>query len=85
MKRVIANVVVAGAITFGGAFGAAQATAEPGLPLEPAAPAAAPVGEAGTGSADGVVKLLSELSSLSARGNMPCGPGGRPATGSDLC
>ncbi|MFE9580312.1 hypothetical protein ACFYO1_28270 [Nocardia sp. NPDC006044] len=83
MMRVIANVVVAGTVTFGALLGAAQATAEPGLRLEPAAPA--PVAEGATGSADGVVSLLSALSSLSAQNNLPCGPGGRPATGSDLC
>ncbi|WP_135235498.1 hypothetical protein [Nocardia sp. CS682] len=80
MQRIVANSVVLGAIAVVMMIGAGQATAEQGLRLEPAGPAA-PVGETGTGSATGLSKLLSSLS-----GPADCGLGGKPPTGSNfLC
>ncbi|WP_378738597.1 hypothetical protein [Nocardia brasiliensis] len=91
MKRIVANSVVVGAIAVGTMIGAGQAAAQHGLPLEPAVTApdagasaaqAAPVRETGTGSAEGLSKLATTLATLS--GNAPCGPGGKPATGSEI-
>lgn len=88
MKRIVANSVVVGAIAVGTMIGAGQAAAQHGLSLEPAVTApdagasAAPVRETGTGSAEGLSKLATTLATLS--GNAPCGPGGKPATGSEI-
>ncbi|WP_405165987.1 hypothetical protein OG203_13445 [Nocardia sp. NBC_01499] len=65
MKRIVANSAIIGAIALGALFGAAHATAESGLPLEPAtstAPSAQPIDDAATGSSGTFAKTLSSLS-----------------------
>ncbi|MEU7138289.1 hypothetical protein ABZ942_02440 [Nocardia sp. NPDC046473] len=65
MKRTMANSLVVAAIGLGSLLGAAQATAESGLPLEPAtstSPSTQPIDDTATGSSSVSAKTLSSLS-----------------------
>ncbi|MEU7220735.1 hypothetical protein [Nocardia iowensis] len=70
MKRIVTNTVLASAITLAPLTATAQATAEPALPLDPAATATDAPPATGTGSATTMANTLSSLSG----GNTPAAP-----------
>ncbi|MEU1985748.1 hypothetical protein [Nocardia sp. NPDC019395] len=75
MKRILSGSIVAAAIAMGAVAGATQASADPGLPLEPAADVTAPSAEAvqlpiapgsSANEAQAIQQLAKMLSSMSA-------------------